>query len=440
MCMNLVFDFLKNKINLLKDDLVVVGVSAGPDSMFLLYVLMELRKEIGFKIIVAHINHNVRYESVEEEQFLKQYCLENKVEFSSIKIEKYNQENFHSYARNIRYEFYRELIKKYKANYLMTAHHGDDLTETILMRLVRGSNLTGYKGISFITEMDDYKVVRPLLYMTKDEIELLDKKLNIPYRIDKSNTSDKYTRNRYRKKVLPFLKEENHNMHLKFLKFSCLLEEVDKFLNKEVNKIYNKVYINGSLDIDLFNFQDIVIKRKIVEKILKEKYLNLTFIEDKHVDSIIEIIRKNKNGTSIDLPNNIKCFVNYGKLDFINLKKINNYFLELQDNLVIPNGMKFIELKGEENGNDTLHLDSSMVKLPLYVRNKKDGDYIELKGIDGKKKVSDIFIDCKIDKISRLSYPVVVDSNNKIIWIPKLKKSKYDGKNKEKCDIIIKCL
>lgn len=438
--MDLVYNFLLNEINLQKRDKVVVGVSAGPDSMFLLYVLIELRKKIGFEIIVSHINHKVRIESEEEEKFLKNYCKEHNVEFCNMSIEKYNKENFHQYARNIRYNFYKDLVKKYKANYLMTAHHGDDLIETILMRLTRGSTLDGYKGISLITNMDEYKIVRPLLYMTKDEIKEFNDSNNIPYRIDKSNESSKYTRNRYRMNVLPFLKQENKDVHLKFLKFSRILEESNNYINNIVNHKYNKVYNEKKININLLNKEDVFIKKKVIEKVFEDIYADLSNICDKHIELIINLLNNNRSGSSINLPNNIVARIDYNYLVFIKNKEVVSYEYELADGLTLENGMKFIKINQEENGNDTLHLESSMIKLPLYVRNKKDGDYIELKGTNGKRKVSDIFIDCKINKSDRNAYPVVVDSNNIIIWIPKLKKSKYDSKNHEKCDIIIKCL
>ncbi|MBR3660368.1 MAG: tRNA lysidine(34) synthetase TilS [Bacilli bacterium] len=438
--MDLVYDFLINQVKLNKNDKIVVGVSAGPDSMFLLWILMELRNKIGFSLIVSHINHNVRIESMEEEVFLKEYCLKNKVEFSSMKIEEYSKENFHEYARNIRYNFYETLIKKYKANYLMTAHHGDDLIETILMRLTRGSTIHGYTGIELIRNMDNYKIVRPLLYMTKKEIKEFNDKNNIPYRIDKSNESSKYTRNRYRMNILPFLKEEDKDVHLKFLKFSKMLEDATNYLDKVVDKVVDKVYENRKINLDLFNKEDDFIKRLVLEKIMKDLYNKLSKIEEKHIDILLNLIKKNKNGNSINLPDNIIAIINYGYLEFIEELESKEYKLELIDGLVIPNGFKFIKLDKEENGNDTLHLESHMVKLPLYVRNKKEGDFIELKGTNGKRRVSDVFIDSKISKVERESYPVVVDSEDKIIWIPKLKKSKYDSKNHEKCDIIIKCL
>jgi len=438
--MNLVYDFLNKRIKLTKEDSIVVGVSSGPDSMFLLYLLLNLQKQIGFKIIVAHINHNVRVESDSEELFLKKYCFDNNVIFESMKITEFKKENFHAYARNIRYEFYQSLINKYKANYLMTAHHGDDLMETILMRLTRGSTIKGYSGIPLITKRDNYKIIRPLLFLTKDEIKEFNDKNNIPYFIDKSNYSSKYTRNRYRMKVLPFMKEENKNVHLKFLKFSELLEEYDNYINRIVNSVYSKVYKNQILNISLFLNNDELICKLVLENIFKDLFSNLDKITDKNICMLMSFIKKNKTGTSLNLPNCVTARIDYGMLKFEGESKSNDYLIELRDNLVLENGMKFIKINTKENGNNILHLNSKEVRLPLYVRNKKNGDFIELKGMNKKRKVSDIFIDCKISREQRKSYPVVVDSDDNIIWIPKLKKSKYDSKNYEKCDIIFKCL
>ena len=151
MRMDCVYDFLENTVKLNEHDTIVVGVSSGPDSMALLYILYQLREKIGYKIVVAHINHNVRIESKEEEEFLKNYCFEHNILFEAMTINNYGDDNFHNEARNIRYHFYDELIKKYGANYLMTGHHGDDLIETILMRIVRGSTLKGYSGFDSIS-------------------------------------------------------------------------------------------------------------------------------------------------------------------------------------------------------------------------------------------------------------------------------------------------
>ena len=437
--MDLVLDFFNNKIRLTRNDNVVIGVSAGPDSMCLLYLLMELRKKIGFKIIVAHVNHKKRIESEEEEHFLKLYAEKNDLIFENMSIDVYKKINFHAYAREVRYKFYEDLVKKYNASYLMTAHHGDDLIETILMRLVRGSTLKGYQGISLQTNMDNYIILRPLLYVTKEEIKLFNDTNNIPYRIDNSNFSDKYTRNRYRKYVLPFLKEENKNVHLKFLKFSNRLFECNNYIEKKVNIIYNDIYKDSSLDLELFLQEDLFIQKLVLEKVFDALFNDLSNINDKHIDSLIKLINKNKNGSKFSLPNDYIALISYGKILFLKDKDKLDYKMELVDGLCIPNGMRFVNLETKENGNDTLHLNSSKVKLPLYVRNRKEGDFIELKG-SGTKKVKDIFIDLKISREKRDLWPIVVDSSDKIIWIPKLKKSKYDSQKDEKRDIIFKCL
>ena len=205
--------------NLLKpSDVVVLGCSGGPDSMCLLDKLIKIRKSMNLVIVVAHVNHNVRRESAQELCFLKNYCEKSNVFFESMKIEKYGDDNFHNEARTIRYGFFDDIVNKYNANYLMTAHHGDDLIETVLMRIVRGSTLSGYCGFNILIDKDTYKLVRPLIYVTKDEINLYNQKNNVPYVLDKSNFKTKYTRNRYRKNVLPFLKNEDKNVHKKFLK------------------------------------------------------------------------------------------------------------------------------------------------------------------------------------------------------------------------------
>ena len=204
--MDKVIKYLMNDLKLKDKDIIVIGNSAGPDSMALTDILLKLREKIDIKIICAHVNHNVRKESKEEAIFLKEYCEENDIIFESMIIEKYGDDNFHNEARAIRYSFFDKIVKKYDANYLMTAHHGDDLMETILMRIVRGSSLKGYAGFKTVVEKDTYKIVRPLIFMTKEEIKDYDDKLGIKYAIDASNFKAKYTRNRYRKVVLPFLK------------------------------------------------------------------------------------------------------------------------------------------------------------------------------------------------------------------------------------------
>ena len=440
--MDLVYNFLEKTICLTNKDVIVVGVSAGPDSMALLHILNELRKKIGFKIIVAHVNHNVRKESFEEEEFLKNYCDERNILFEKMIIEKYGDDNFHNEARNIRYNFYRGLITKYNANYLMTGHHGDDLVETILMRIVRGSTIKGYSGFNKIVDMKTYKIVRPLIYETKDEIEKYDIDNNIPYRIDKSNYKDVYTRNRYRKYILPALKKEDKDVHRKFIKFSETLQEYDNFIDRVTKSVINDVYVDGIIKVDEFVKEDNLIQKRIIDHILATIYADdLIEIDNRHVSIVLKAIYSKKASIKYNLPNDYEVVKEYNKVYFKKVvDQLSTYDIELNEDCILPNGMHLKKIDScDTDGNDVLRLNSDDVLLPLRVRTRKNGDKMIVKNMNQHKKVSDIFIDSKIPLGMRDSYPIVVDSNDKIVWIPKVKKSKYNRRKNETCDIIYKC-
>ena len=151
--MNDVIKFLNSKIS--ADDTIIVACSGGPDSM----CLLNLTKSICKNIICAHVNHNVRKESILEYEYVKNFCSLNNIIFEGLNITFDNERNFESNARKKRYDFFNELMEKYNAKYILTAHHGDDLIETILMRITRGSKLAGYIGI----KKENNHYLRPLL-------------------------------------------------------------------------------------------------------------------------------------------------------------------------------------------------------------------------------------------------------------------------------------
>ena len=429
------FDFLK------LDDVIVVGCSGGPDSMALMDILLKFRKKYKLKLICAHVNHNVREESYDEMLFVEKYCLDNDIVFEKMTITNYGDDNFENEARNIRYDFFDKLIKKYSANYLMTAHHGDDLIETVLMRIVRGSNLTGYKGFSMIVDRSDYKIVRPLVFTTKEEIEKYNEENDISFVIDKTNFMDVHTRNRYRKVVLPFLKEEDKNVHLKFLKYSKVLKQYDDFINKVIKDIVSKVLINNKIDIVEFLKLEEIIQVKIIYYIFEKFYSDdLILLSDAHIDLILKLIKSNKSNGYIYLPNNIRAIKSYNYLEIIKeIDLIDSYDIEIEDLVFLPNGKNIEKLDYSDiNNNNFCRLSSSDVSLPLHVRTRKNGDKIKIKNMKGYRKINDIFIDCKVPMKDRDLWPVVIDSKDNIVWLPGLKKSCFDRPKNEDCDIILK--
>lgn len=422
-------------------DKIVIGCSTGPDSMALLDMLLKIRDKYNLILIVAHINHNLRKESVKEAEFLKEYCDLHNLIFESMVIEEYGDDNFHNEARNIRYHFFENIVYKYKANYLMTAHHGDDLMETILMRMVRGSNLNGYMGFKKVVSMNDYKIVRPLITYTKKELEKYDIDNSVPYYIDSSNDMDKYTRNRYRKYVLPFLKSEEANVHLKFLQFSNSLNDACKFIVKEKNKALNRVFNGENIVVSKFLEEDIYMQKEILYHLLNKYYQDdLILLGNKHIELLLNLLYSKRANVSINLPNDVLAKKDYDSFYLTrDVDVIMGYEIEFDQYALLPNN-HYIErvLKESGNGNDVCRINSTDIVLPLIVRTRKIGDRIKVKGLKGTKKVKDIFIDKKIALNDRDSWPIVVDSSGNVIWIPGIKKSIFDKKKSESYDIILK--
>ena len=148
--------FLKSILN--KNDVIVLGISGGPDSMCLFHVLNFLKKDLDLKIVCAHVNHNLRIESNEEEKFVEKEVVINNCIFEYMKIKSYKNNKFtEDEARRKRYRFLFNVANKYNAKYIMTAHHGDDLIETVLMRIERHSVLSGYAGFKRIQNVKIFK-------------------------------------------------------------------------------------------------------------------------------------------------------------------------------------------------------------------------------------------------------------------------------------------
>lgn len=440
--MDKAYKFLFEDLGIKYGDSVVVACSGGPDSMALLHMLYRLKKALDIEVVCVQVNHNTgRVGQAEEQEFVRNYCRNHNLTFEGMTIEDYGDDNFHNEARTKRYNYFGEIVKKYKAKYLFTAHHGDDLTETILMRLVRGSTLRGYSGFSKIVDMESYKIVRPLIEVSKDDILSYDKQNKVPYKEDSSNTKDVYTRNRFRKYIVPQLKKEDKHVNQKFYKFSKTLLEYNEYIDKQMKRSLNKVYPQNVLKIDEFLKLDKVIAMKIIYYMLEQKYQDdLMLITDHHAELVYQLIKSNKANVSIHLPNNIKAVKAYDILILTNEQvDTNEYEIEIIKYVNLPNG-KNIEVveRSKLTDNNVIRLSSDEVCLPLHVRSRRNGDKIYIKGMLGSKKIKDIFINEKINQSDRDKWPVVVDSKNNIVWIPGLKKSKFDKKIGDKYDIILK--
>lgn len=424
------------------NDVIIIGCSSGPDSMALVDMVNKLKDKYNLKLIIAHVNYNVRKESIEEENYIRDYCQKNNLIFEFLNITEYGDDNFENEARRIRYKFFGKLAKQYKAKYVMTAHHADDLMETILMKLVRGSNLNGYAGFKSVVQRNGYKVVRPLISYTKDELIKYNEDNNVKYYIDKTNSDPFYTRNRYRKYVLPFLKEENKDVHKKFLKFSNTILEASNYINKMVDISLDKCYENNRLDINKFKLEDKFIQKEMLYRLLSEHYQDdLILVSDKHIDLILDLIYSKKANNMVLLPNNITFIKKYDYIEIIDNSdlEVDDYYYEFNDSIMLSNGKKIEMVSScDDTSNNIIRLNSKEIKLPIIVRNRRNGDKIKIKNLNGSKKIKDIFIDEKIDINDRDKWPIVCDSDGTILWVPGVKKSSFDKSINDRYDIILR--
>ena len=203
----------------------------------------------------------------------------------------------------------------------------------------------------------------------------------------------------------------------------------------------NKYVKDNTIDINILKKEHPFMQKNIIFYILSKIYNDKSnIIKNKHIEDIIKIINNNKPNIIINLPKNIivKKEYNYLTIDNNKNNKTNdNYIYKFTDNIKIDNIVIKKVKEKDTNGNDVCRLNSNNIKLPIYIRNKKDGDIIYLYKTDGKKKVKDIFIEAKIPLSKRKIHPIVTDANDNILWIPNIKKSKYNVKNNEFYDIIL---
>ena len=314
------------KYNMLKNgDKVVIGVSGGPDSMTLLNILNNLKEKLNINLYVAHINHMIRKEADEETEYVKDFCAKINVEFfaKKVKVEeeaKKQKIGTEEAGRNIRYEFFEEVAKKIGANKIATAHNSNDNAETVLMNIIRGTSVSGLKGID---KVRDGKFIRPIIECSRDEIEEYCKEQNLNPKYDKTNDENIYTRNKIRNMLIPFLKKEfNPNIVDGINRLSQIATEEEQFINKTVEKEYERLKISANnreenqviLDLKEFNKLDYVIKAKLILYTISKVYGSTNGIEKIHIDDIIKLCSNNIGNKYLTPKAGIKVYVRKGKI------------------------------------------------------------------------------------------------------------------------------
>ena len=291
-----------------KDDKVIVGVSGGADSICLLFVLLELQKEYGFELIAVHVNHELRGTAAkEDETYVREICKERNIPcvVYSENVElvaKKRKQSIEEAGRDVRREMFEKARKEYTGTKIALAHHKNDNVETLFMNLARGSKMAGLGGMSPVNDF----FIRPLLCVSRKEIEDYLKKNNIHYCTDETNFSDQYTRNRVRNHMIPYMEEHinvkavdhiSESMEMIRETQQFLQEEVDKYARVAVSKKGTEYRLLASEFVTLPN----LIKTYLVKEVLQKVSGKAKDLESTHIEAILDLFEK-QVGRKIDLP------------------------------------------------------------------------------------------------------------------------------------------
>ena len=387
----------------------LVGVSGGPDSMALLDILYCM----GLKLIVCNVNYKTRAESDYEEEIVKDYCFKRGILFFNKVCDYYSKGNFEEFARVERYKFFKGIYEEYDCKGLVIAHHLYDSLETYLLQKRRKSIVKHY-GLDEVSYVFNMKVIRPLLDTFKDDLINYCNQNNILYSIDKSNLENKYERNKIR------------NIELSNMTRGDILSLVNK-MNKEnerndsffksLNNKFNELVNNDFIDLNKFSLLSEDDKVFILYMFL-EKYLGeyVKKLSKNRLKDLILKIEGCEGSKAFNINKEYDLVKEYSKLKVLCNKKVYEYSYVINKGEVMENEI----FKVSKEGIYKCEIGAYDSDFPLVIRNYKEGDTIKLKV--GTKKVNRIFIDKKVPSHIRSMYPVVVNKDNEVIFVPKFYK------------------
>lgn len=339
------------KYNMIENgDSVVVGVSGGPDSMTLLNILNNLKEKLNIKIYVAHINHMIRIEADEETEYVSNFCEKIGVDFFAkrIKVEEEAKKfkiGTEEAGRNIRYAFFEEVANEVGAKKIATAHNSNDNAETVLMNIIRGTSVSGLKGIEKIR---DDKFIRPIIECNRNEIEEYCKEQDLDPRYDKSNQENIYTRNKIRNLLIPYIQKEfNPNILEGINRLSSIATEEEQFINKVVEKEYKKLLISENINCNNTNKQ-----KDSNDKKHENNFNNIN--EEKGKTFTVKVEKDGNNSQRInEEKDNLQAKV------ILNLKEFNKLDYVIKSKLIL---YTISVVAGKATGIEKVHIDD-IIKL-----------------------------------------------------------------------------
>ena len=445
---NKVYDFIRANNMIDPGSTVLAGFSGGADSTALMLTLCSLSKVLNIKLVAVHVNHGIREEAIEDETFVKNFCEEHDIECVVYKkdipkLSKKWKMTEEEAGRRARYEAFTETAKKHGASIIAVAHHQNDVAETLLMNLIRGSGLHGAGAIRPVRG----NIIRPFLCVDRAEIEKYLKGKRQLFCHDKTNDENIHTRNIIRNILIPKMeKEVNKKAVAHLCRAAIEFAKADGYIQDEAEKVYHRVATEkeGNVVINLtdYRLEDDAIKSGVILRSLESLTPSRKDITSAHIDSIL-ILAEGTSGTqTVDLPYNLEAVRSYDKLT-IGIKDTKNSSysekefeippnLDVGDELEfeIPNlGIAHIRVLQYNGGKlfpsaaYTKWFDYDRIQRAVF-RRRKPEDYILLEQgqVLHKKKIGKLMTDEKVPITIRDEVYLLTDGSN-VLWVPGIRMS-----------------
>lgn len=403
---------MKQVINLLKTEYkippkatLILSVSGGIDSMSMLHLF----KDTSFKIICVHFNHLKRDESIIEKDLVETTCKSYDIPFHYYTI-KVSEGNFHHQAHILRNHYLKEVARLYETPYILTAHHLDDLFETILIKLTRGSNLLGYAGMQPIYSDDEFTYIKPLLYIRKDQIKAYAETNKVSYLDDSSNEENTYLRNRYRHAVVPIMKQENDHLLDVIKQYHEQLSKAFFYLRDHTKSLVK----DHAIDLNAFLTWDQAIQEDAIAYLLENHDMNVSY---EIIQKIKRMLLSKKPNAVYRLNKNHHFVKSYQNALIKPLTPFNTdeYILKEGKNTLKNVGIFTLLCKTDVNTEEFIKLCYNKLAFPLILRHRQDGD--ELTYDYGHKKLKKLLIDHKVPMEKRQRLWVLTDHEGMILWV-----------------------
>ncbi len=423
--LNKVLNYIDAHKLIIPGDSLICAVSGGADSVCMLDILVSLKEKFSLKIYVAHLNHGLRGdEAKRDELFVKNLCEKYSLPFycKNVNVKELSKKlksSCEEAGRIARYEFFYELKKELCATKIVTAHNKNDNVETVLMRILRGTDLTGLSGISAYNENN---VIRPILCLSRKEIEEHLECKGKDFVTDSTNLENDFTRNKTRNKLIPYIeKDYNEGFINTFSSNIGLFGEADAFIKNYTDEKYNKYALTENYGL-IFSVSDILKEDSyIAKRIIKKAVVTLSGFNISN--NLCDIIYENLTKDSvITINKELNVYIKYDNIYFVKSKKYKEFIYNFKDfgTYHIPEINSFITIlevdsRPDFSSKNTVYLPKDTFKLNFILRTRKCGDKINLINC-GNKKINDIFIDEKIPSFLRDEIPIM-EYEGKIFWI-----------------------